>query len=63
MGEPLNMVIVDNLKQTLNKILVANNFNLQHPQVLSISYEINSLLVPFFHNQLPKAKIIKFPTK
>ncbi len=63
MEETSNMVIIEDLKQNLNNTLSINNFNLQHPQVLHLSYKINLLLIPFFRNQLPKGKIIKFPIK
>jgi len=63
MEETSDIVIIEALKQTLNNTLIINNFNLQHPQVLHLSYKINTLLIPFFRNQLPKAKIIKFPIK
>ena len=60
-----NMVIIEDLKQNLNKTLIINNFNLQDPHVLHLSYKLNTLFIPLFRNQLPKAKakIIKFPIK
>lgn len=63
MEETLNLVIVEDLKQKLTTILTRNDFNLQHPQVIDLSCKINLLLVPLFRNQLPKAKVIKFPIK
>ena len=63
MEETDYIAIINDLKQNLNDTLVYNNFNLLHPQVLYLSLKINSLLVPIFRKQLPKAKIIQFPVK
>lgn len=65
MAETSDMVTIEKLKQTLNNTLITNNFNLQHPHVLHLSYKLNTLFVPLFRSQLPKpeAKIIKFPIK
>ena len=63
MDETDHMAIIEDLKQSLNDTLIHNNFNLLHPYVLHLSCKIDTLLVPFFRNQLPKAKIINFPIK
>ena len=63
MDETDHMAIIEDLKQSLNDTLIHNNFNLLHPYVLQLSCKIDTLLVPFFRNQLPKAKIINFPIK
>lgn len=63
MEEPDHMAIIEDLKQKLTNTLINNNFNLQHPHVLHLSCKIDTLLIPFFRNQLPKAKVIKFPIK
>lgn len=63
MEEPSDMAIIENLKQNLSETLIINNFNLLHPYVLHLSCKIDTLLVPFFRNQLPQAKVIKFPIK
>ena len=63
MEETDHMAIIEDLKQNLNDTLIYNNFNLLHPHVLHLSFKIDTLLVPLFRNQLPKAKVIKFPTK
>ncbi len=65
MAETSDMVIINQLKQTLNNTLIINNFNLQHPHVRHLSYTLNALFIPLFRAQLPesKAKIIQFPIK
>ena len=63
MEETCNLVAIEDLKQKLNKTLIINNFDLRHPNVLDLSCKINMLLIPFFQDQLPRAKIIKFPIK
>lgn len=65
MAETSDMVTIEKLKQTLNNTLILNNFNLQDPHVLQLSYKLNTLFIPLFRRQLPKSKtkIIKFPIK
>lgn len=63
MEEITHLERIEKLKQELISTLINNNFNLLHPHVLHLSYQINTLLIPFFRNQLPKAKVIKFPSK
>ncbi len=58
-----DMAIIDELKQNLNDTIIHTNFDLLHPYVLHLSCKIDTLLVPIFRKQLPKAKVINFPIK
>ena len=63
MDEITDITTVEHLKKELITILIQNDFNLLHPHVLHLSCKIDTLLIPFFRNQLPKAKVIQFPSK
>lgn len=50
------------LKKQLSSAILNNNYNLQSPEVLLLSQELDELMLPIFVNQIHFYKSIYTPT-
>ncbi len=46
------MIMINSLKKQLSTLIVKNNYNLLHPDILTLSHELDDLMLPLFREQL-----------
>lgn len=46
------IMTINSLKKQLSSLIVQNNYNLLHPDILTLSYELDHLMIPLFKVQL-----------
>ncbi len=51
------IMTINSLKKQLSSLIVKNNYNLLHPDILILSNELDHLMIPLFKVQL------EFPNK